>query len=266
MSTAATARTAQSVLGDERIVSADSHIMEPVDLWEKNLTPSLKEKYPKFPQRNSPGEKPGGWDPKARIGEMEVDGVSAEVLYPTAACGYSRSRTPMCKRRASDRERLDDRLLQGGAGPPDGHPDDLALQPPERDQGAGALQEVGPGRSLMWQVPAARPAVSQATTTSVLGSRPGPEHAGEPADPHRLQRQPLHGNRTGLETFRITINQKAGRRGELAIRPGVQRRDGALPAAEIRLRRERSRLDSVPRPRMGTSTTSATARRCRCRT
>src|ERR671911_3083201 len=83
MSTAAAALTARSVLADERIVSADSHIMEPVDLWEKNLTPSLKDKYPKYPQRNSPGEKPGGWDPKARLGEMEVDGVSAEVLYPT---------------------------------------------------------------------------------------------------------------------------------------------------------------------------------------
>jgi predicted TIM-barrel fold metal-dependent hydrolase len=83
MSTAATARTAQSVLADERIVSADSHIMEPVDLWEKNLTPGLREKFPKFPPRKSPGEKPGGWDPKARLGEMEVDGVSAEVLYPT---------------------------------------------------------------------------------------------------------------------------------------------------------------------------------------
>jgi len=83
MSTAAAARTAQSVLADELIVSADSHIMEPADLWDKNLTPSLREKYPKFPPRNSPGEKPGGHDPKARLGEMEVDGVSAEVLYPT---------------------------------------------------------------------------------------------------------------------------------------------------------------------------------------
>ena len=46
MSTATAARTAQSVLADERIVSADSHIMEPVDLWEKGLTPSLKEKFP----------------------------------------------------------------------------------------------------------------------------------------------------------------------------------------------------------------------------
>jgi predicted TIM-barrel fold metal-dependent hydrolase len=83
MSAAPAVRTAQDVLADERIVSADSRIIEPVDLWEKNLTPSLKTKYPKFPPRNSPGEKPGGWDPKSRLGEMEVDGVSAEVLYPT---------------------------------------------------------------------------------------------------------------------------------------------------------------------------------------
>ena len=40
-------------------------------------------KFPKFPPRNSAGEKPGGWDPKARLDEMAVDGVSAEVLYAT---------------------------------------------------------------------------------------------------------------------------------------------------------------------------------------
>src|SRR5215510_11867964 len=82
MSTATAARTAQEVLADECIVSADSHIMEPADLWEKNLTPSLKAKYPKFPPRNSPGEKPGGWDPKARLGEMEVRRLSAGGVYP----------------------------------------------------------------------------------------------------------------------------------------------------------------------------------------
>src|SRR3954471_20925878 len=83
MSTATAARTAESVLAGEKIISADSHIMEPDDLWQKNLPPSLKSKYPEFPKRNSPGEKPGGSDPTARIGEMETDGVSAEVLYPT---------------------------------------------------------------------------------------------------------------------------------------------------------------------------------------
>jgi len=83
MSTATAVRTAESVLANQRIVSADSHIMEPSDLWDKNLTPSLKAKYPKFPPRSTIGEKPGGYDPKARIGEMEVDGVTAEILYPT---------------------------------------------------------------------------------------------------------------------------------------------------------------------------------------
>lgn len=84
MSTAAAAkRTAEQVLGKDKIVSSDSHIMEPPDLWEANLTPSLKPKFPKFPPRNTAGEKPGGHDPKARLDEMAVDGVSAEVLYAT---------------------------------------------------------------------------------------------------------------------------------------------------------------------------------------
>ena len=43
MSTAAAVkRTAEQVLGKDKIISSDSHIMEPVDLWEANLTPSLK--------------------------------------------------------------------------------------------------------------------------------------------------------------------------------------------------------------------------------
>jgi predicted TIM-barrel fold metal-dependent hydrolase len=83
MSTVASSYTAESVLAGEKIISADSHTIEPEDLWLKNLPSSLKGKYPNFPKRNSPGEKAGGWDPKARINEMEVDGVSAEVLYPT---------------------------------------------------------------------------------------------------------------------------------------------------------------------------------------
>src|SRR5215212_8354121 len=69
-------RTAEQVLGQDKIVSSDSHIMEPEDLWLKNLTPSLAAKFPKFPPRNTAGEKPGGHDPKARLDEMAVDGVS----------------------------------------------------------------------------------------------------------------------------------------------------------------------------------------------
>jgi len=82
MNTTLSAYTPEVVLAGEKIISADSHINEPEDLWVNNLG-SLKDRYPKFPKRNSPGEKPGGSDPRARIGEMETDGVSAEVLYPT---------------------------------------------------------------------------------------------------------------------------------------------------------------------------------------
>ena len=56
MSTAAAVkRTAEQVLGKDKIISSDSHIMEPPDLWEANLTPSLKTKFPKFPPRNTAG-------------------------------------------------------------------------------------------------------------------------------------------------------------------------------------------------------------------
>ena len=143
MSTAA-AYTADSVLAGEKIISADSHIMEPDDLWVKNLTPSLKPKYPDFPKRNSPGERAGGWDPKARISEMEVDGVSAEVLYPTLGLRlFAMEDAELSGSLLPDRQRLDDRLLQSDTGALDRHPDDLALQYQERHQGARALQEGG---------------------------------------------------------------------------------------------------------------------------
>src|SRR4030095_5003634 len=83
MNATPSAYTPEVVLAGEKIISADSHIVARDDLWTNALPAQLKDRYPKFPKRNSPGEKPGGWDPKARISEMETDGVSAEVLYPT---------------------------------------------------------------------------------------------------------------------------------------------------------------------------------------
>jgi len=65
MSTAAAAkRTAEQVLGKDKIVSSDSHIMEPPDLWEANLTPSLKPKFPKFPPRNNPDHRARAGSPR----------------------------------------------------------------------------------------------------------------------------------------------------------------------------------------------------------
>ena len=70
----------------EVIISADSHVMEPHDLWETRLPAAFREGAPKFPApRVGEGfqHHPGGHDPRARITEMAVDGVTAEVLYPT---------------------------------------------------------------------------------------------------------------------------------------------------------------------------------------
>jgi len=71
---------------DGVIISADSHVMEPVDLWKKGVPEKYREAAPLYPPHKL-GEgfqqREGGWDPNARITEMEVDGLSAEVLYPT---------------------------------------------------------------------------------------------------------------------------------------------------------------------------------------
>jgi uncharacterized protein len=64
--------------------------MEPVDLWKKGVPEKYREAAPLFPAHKL-GEgfqqRAGGGDPHARIKEMEVDGLSAEVLYPTLMLG-----------------------------------------------------------------------------------------------------------------------------------------------------------------------------------
>ena len=99
----------------ERIVSADSHVNPPRDLWVRNVPSKFKERAPRVestPQGDfwivdseisgaigldsSAGRKPeefkphgltykdmrpGAYDPKARLEDMDLDGVDAEVLY-----------------------------------------------------------------------------------------------------------------------------------------------------------------------------------------
>jgi predicted TIM-barrel fold metal-dependent hydrolase len=67
-------------------ISGDSHMTEPPDLWEKRLPPALRERAPRFPQRDdvSSGRvRAGGWDPYERLKDQAYDSISAEVLYPT---------------------------------------------------------------------------------------------------------------------------------------------------------------------------------------
>ena len=97
-----------------QMISGDSHVNPPHDMWSRYLPSKFAEKTPKlestdegdfvvFEGRRTPhmvlgalaGRKaedyaltgkanearPGGWDPKERIKDMELDGIDAEVLY-----------------------------------------------------------------------------------------------------------------------------------------------------------------------------------------
>ena len=68
--------TASSTL----LLSGDSHVIEPTEIWDGVLDADFWGDTPAtFSQR------PGGYDPKARLDEMATDGLQAEVLYPSLA-------------------------------------------------------------------------------------------------------------------------------------------------------------------------------------
>ncbi len=108
----------------ELLISSDSHVLEPSDLWTKGLPAAMRSRAPRVAYSEQRGfwtfgcdevkpqsitfsfvagvdlddlgemhragyaaARPGGWDPKERLGDMAVDGVSAEVLYPSLGLG-----------------------------------------------------------------------------------------------------------------------------------------------------------------------------------
>jgi predicted TIM-barrel fold metal-dependent hydrolase len=103
-----------------RCISADSHVTEPPDTYIDRIDPAFRERAPRVHFDENLGDvmlidngkslvpfwltaaagRPadeirldmgkrfedlhaGGWDPKARIGDQDVDGVAAEVIYPS---------------------------------------------------------------------------------------------------------------------------------------------------------------------------------------
>lgn len=108
---------------DELLVSADSHVVEPIEIWEKGVTGSLAQRAPRllvepgppakvllwldglpaapiagFGGAGKPAEarvgdqwcgydviRAGAWSPVDRLRDQDLDGVSAEVLYPSLA-------------------------------------------------------------------------------------------------------------------------------------------------------------------------------------
>jgi len=68
------------------IISADSHVVEAADLMESRVPASLRGRAPRFPELRI-GERhqahAGGRESGQRVSEMEMDGVGAEVIYPS---------------------------------------------------------------------------------------------------------------------------------------------------------------------------------------
>src|SRR5439155_24392721 len=103
------------------VIDADGHILEPLDLWDKYIDPEFHERRPRFVIDDNGKErlevegkllgnprgigslgsvgvrqgavkpdtlkyaegKKGGFDPHARIVDMDADGIDAAFLYPS---------------------------------------------------------------------------------------------------------------------------------------------------------------------------------------
>jgi predicted TIM-barrel fold metal-dependent hydrolase len=119
-------------VGDLRLVSADSHVVEPGDVWTSRMEHRWGDRIPRavVDHGGKPGAffvcedvppfgiaafsgadvapeelpahftagyervRPGGFDPAARLRDQERDGVVAEVLYPSLALQLFRIRDP----------------------------------------------------------------------------------------------------------------------------------------------------------------------------
>jgi hypothetical protein len=80
------------------LFSADSHVVEPADLWDRSLNPSLLAVLPPRPIWKS--NKPGGTDPLERPAMMAADGLCGDILYPTLALHRFATQAPLAQQAA----------------------------------------------------------------------------------------------------------------------------------------------------------------------
>ncbi len=110
-------------MGENRIISSDDHIMEPVDLWTSRGDPKLMDRLPRVERMEDGSDwwfcdgyklgsafsatlagvrfeepeklqlgganqsydnaRPGGWIPEEHIKDMDIDGIDMGIVYPT---------------------------------------------------------------------------------------------------------------------------------------------------------------------------------------
>jgi predicted TIM-barrel fold metal-dependent hydrolase len=105
------------------VIDADGHVMEPPEAWEHHLDEKLRDAAP-HPVTDARGQlcwsiagevrpavpapeggwesQPGGYDPKARLEDMDRQGIDRSILFPTtglyfAAIRDARVQTALCR-------------------------------------------------------------------------------------------------------------------------------------------------------------------------
>jgi predicted TIM-barrel fold metal-dependent hydrolase len=113
------------------LISADSHVVEPGDLWETRIDKTFRDRAPKVVPREDGGgllfiptgaapfpvaavfgmgrsgealkshmskgyemARPSGWDPAERLKDQDLDQIAAEVIYPSLAISLFRMPDP----------------------------------------------------------------------------------------------------------------------------------------------------------------------------
>ena len=109
-------------MANYRVISSDSHIFEPADLWTSRIEPKFKDRAPRMVHRDEDNTdwwvcdglkgvsgasgggqagkrfedpenltfagaadqiRPGGYIPEEHVKDMDIDGIDADILYPT---------------------------------------------------------------------------------------------------------------------------------------------------------------------------------------
>ena len=195
-----------------RLLSADSHVLEPRDLWTSRIEPRFRDRAPRvvdeagglegdifvceelrptavaglgvagvdpaeYPERMQggyEGVRPSGWDPVARLGDQDRDGVSGEVLYTSLGMllyGLKDGELRVCE--LPRLQRLAGGVLRPRAGPAGWY---------RADPDGRRAARRGRGRALCWHGAARRhdlgcaaagAALSAPQLGSAVGGRPG---------------------------------------------------------------------------------------------
>ena len=224
---------------------------------------------PNFPNSRRairPVKNPAAGTPKRAWMRWRSTGVSAEVLYADLWLRLfaleDAELQEACFQIANDWMM---EYCKAAPGRLVGIPDDLDVQYPQRDQRARALQEKRHDRLHDLAGPAGAICRSPAITTILSGKRR--PRLDMPVNVHILTGfNYSRFDRKGLDTYRMTVNQKLTDAANTLFDLRLRRPLGEISQAQIGLRRKRSGLDSLLTSTSGTNILSATARRRRCRT